>query len=56
MMKLTVGQLREALQAPKPVLRVEPLKIRSEWSTTFHYIRKLLKPFNHCSTGGRMMS
>ena len=38
MMKLTVGQLREALQAPKPVLRVEPHqdKIRMEHYVPLH--------------------
>ena len=38
MMKLTVGQLREALQAPKPVLLVEPSqdKIRMEHYVPLH--------------------
>ena len=38
MMKLTVGQLREALRAPKPVLRVEPHqdKIRMEHYVPLH--------------------
>jgi integrase len=38
MMKLTVGQLRESLKAPKPVLRVEPSqdKIRMEHYVPLH--------------------
>ena len=38
MMKLTVGQLREALRAPKPVLRVQPSqdKIRMEHYVPLH--------------------
>ncbi len=38
MMKLTVGQIREALRAPKPVLRVEPSqdKIRMEHYVPLH--------------------
>ena len=38
MMQLTVGQLREALKAPKPVLRVEPSqdKIRMEHYVPLH--------------------
>ena len=38
MMKLTVGQVREALRASKPVLRVEPSqdKIRMEHYVPLH--------------------
>jgi len=47
MMKLTVGQLREALMASKPVLRVRPSQDKIRWNTTFLCTRKSLKQFNH---------
>ena len=55
MMKLTVGQLRGALKAPKPVLRVQPHqdKIRMEHYVPLH--SQAVEAIRPLLGGGRMM-
>jgi integrase len=56
MMKLTVGQLRESLSRPKPVLRVKPSqdKIRMEHYVPLH--PQVIEAIQPLLAGGRMMS
>jgi hypothetical protein len=56
MMKLTVGQFRESLRAPKPVLRVEPSqdKTRMEHYAPLH--PQVVEAIHHFSTGKKTMS